>query len=447
MTEVIGVRFKKIGKVYYFDPHGIAVHKGVPVIVETARGQEYGEVAMPNTLLDDARIIQPLKPLVRLATPADTKVLEQNEAFEKEAFRICEEKIAAHKLEMKLVTVEYTFDHGKLLFYFSADGRVDFRELVKDLASVFRTRIELRQIGVRDEAKMIGGLGVCGCTLCCSTFLKEFQPVSINMAKDQGLSLNPSKISGTCGRLMCCLKYENEAYQEMVRQTPPNESLVDTPYGRGNVMDSSLLRGTCRVRMLNNPDSPVTVPCSQCTVLRRGKDKGESLPEEMQIDSPSLLATLEDGDLAAVSVPAPQPQPQRQKNNRPFRQNRPQNRQEYREKSGNAREEATERTLQTEGKKNERNPKSANRNSNRPRQKQNRNNQKPRDNVPAQQPSQVSAPEAASAPSAPSAPSASAPQRNNFNRNRNRRGGYYRSGFRSGKKPEGGDKPASVEKE
>ena len=277
MTEVIGVRFKKVGKVYYFDPCGIQVKNEMPVIVETARGLEYGEVAMANTQVEDSKIVQPLKKLVRPATEADKKTMEQNLQFEKDAFRIGEERIAKHKLDMKLVSVEYTFDRSKILFYFSADGRVDFRELVKDLAGVFRTRIELRQIGVRDEARMIGGLGICGRPLCCSSFLDSFQPVSINMAKDQGLSLNPTKISGTCGRLMCCLKYENEAYQDLLRQTPPNESLVYTPYGRGTVMDSSLLRGTCRVRMQNSADAPVTVPCDQCAVLRRGRDKGEPL--------------------------------------------------------------------------------------------------------------------------------------------------------------------------
>ena len=277
MTEVIGVRFKKVGKVYYFDPCGIQVKNEMPVIVETARGLEYGEVAMANTQVEDSKIVQPLKKLVRPATEADKKTMEQNLQFEKDAFRIGEERIAKHKLDMKLVSVEYTFDRSKILFYFSADGRVDFRELVKDLAGVFRTRIELRQIGVRDEARMIGGLGICGRPLCCSSFLDSFQPVSINMAKDQGLSLNPTKISGTCGRLMCCLKYENEAYQDLLRQTPPNVSLVDTPYGRGTVMDSSLLRGTCRVRMQNSADAPVTVPCDQCAVLRRGRDKGEPL--------------------------------------------------------------------------------------------------------------------------------------------------------------------------
>ena len=212
MTEVIGVRFKKVGKVYYFDPCGIQVEKGQFAIVETARGIEYGEVVMSNRMVEDDKIVKPLKQLQRLANEQDRKIVAENEKMEKEAFSVCEEKIRAHNLEMKLVTVEYTFDRGKILFYFTADGRIDFRELVKDLASVFRTRIELRQIGVRDEAKMLGGLGVCGCPLCCATFLDDFAPVSINMAKDQGLSLNPAKISGSCGRLMCCLKYENEHY-------------------------------------------------------------------------------------------------------------------------------------------------------------------------------------------------------------------------------------------
>ncbi|MBQ4577644.1 MAG: hypothetical protein IJA84_01155 [Clostridia bacterium] len=312
MTEVIGVRFKKVGKVYYFDPCGTKVKDDQPVIVETARGQEYGEVSMANSMVEDNKIVQPLKKLVRLATEADKKTMEQNLQFEKDAFRICEEKIQKHKLDMKLVSVEYTFDRSKILFYFSADGRVDFRELVKDLAGVFRTRIELRQIGVRDEAKMIGGLGICGRPLCCSAFLENFQPVSINMAKDQGLSLNPTKISGTCGRLMCCLKYENDTYQDLLRQTPPNESLVDTPYGRGTVIDTSLLRGTCRVRMQNSTDAPVTVPCDQCTVLRRGRDKGEHI----DLPEPPVPQPLPKAEPAAEAEDTPVQQPAEHKGQR-----------------------------------------------------------------------------------------------------------------------------------
>ncbi|MBQ2651257.1 MAG: stage 0 sporulation family protein [Clostridia bacterium] len=271
MTEIIGVRFKKVGKIYYFDPVGQEIPMGKRVIVETARGIECGETVIPNREVEDGLISQPLKKLIRIATEEDLEVLRTNERLEKEAFAVCEQKIRKHELAMKLVAVEYTFDHSKILFYFSADGRVDFRDLVKDLASVFRTRIELRQIGVRDAAKMVGGLGICGCPLCCSTFLDDFQPVSINMAKDQGLSLNPTKISGTCGRLMCCLKYENEVYQELIKTSPTTDSLVDTPKGKGTVLDVSLLKGCCRVRLQNNPDSPEVFPCEDCKVLRRGK--------------------------------------------------------------------------------------------------------------------------------------------------------------------------------
>ena len=220
MAEVVGVRFKEVGKVYYFNPVNNKLNSGDMVIVETARGFECGEIATPNKTVDDSEITHPLKPIVRIATEKDLQRLAENKEKEKEAYQICEQKIAQHKLDMKLVNVEYTFDNSKILFYFTADGRVDFRALVKDLASVFRTRIELRQIGVRDEAKMLGGLGMCGKPFCCSTFMGEFQPVSIKMAKEQGLSLSPVKISGTCGRLMCCLKYEQEAYTDLLKHTP-----------------------------------------------------------------------------------------------------------------------------------------------------------------------------------------------------------------------------------
>ena len=283
MPEVIGVRFKKVGKVYYFDPDGTTVKNGQQVIVETSRGVECGEVVMPNRDMPEENITAPLKKLLRIANASDLKTLEENEKFEKDAFKICEEKIRKHNLEMKLVTAEYTFDHSKLLFYFSADGRVDFRELVKDLASVFRVRIELRQIGVRDEAKMIGGLGVCGCPLCCSTFLDSFQPVSINMAKDQGLSLNPTKISGTCGRLMCCLKYENNAYQDLIKKAPPTGSIVDTPQGKGVVIENALIKGTCKVKLNNSPDTPATFPCSQCKILSVPEKKSDKQSDAAEI--------------------------------------------------------------------------------------------------------------------------------------------------------------------
>lgn len=255
MAEIIGVRFKDVGKIYSFDPVGIALKAGDFVIVETARGVECGMVATGNHEVDDSELVNPLKPVLRKATEQDLEIVDKNCEKEKEAYKICLQKINKHKLEMKLVDVEYTFDGNKILFYFTADGRVDFRELVKDLASVFRTRIELRQIGVRDEAKMIGGLGICGRPFCCSTFLGEFQPVSIKMAKEQGLSLNPVKISGTCGRLMCCLKHEQNAYDHLLKIIPKQGALVQTPNGKGTVVDVNLLTGKLKVQLDDHPDA------------------------------------------------------------------------------------------------------------------------------------------------------------------------------------------------
>lgn len=255
MAEVVGVRFKEVGKVYYFDPDGKQFKKGDRAIVETARGIECGEVAMDNREVPEKDIVSPLKTVIRAATENDLKIVEENHLKEEKAFKICEEKIAAHKLDMKLVEVEYTFDGSKILFYFTADGRVDFRELVKDLASVFRTRIELRQIGVRDEAKMLGGFGVCGRPFCCGTFLGEFVPVSIKMAKEQGMSLNPVKISGTCGRLMCCLKYEQNTYEHLLRHTPKVGAIVETNEGRGTVIENNLITGMLKVRLDRRPEA------------------------------------------------------------------------------------------------------------------------------------------------------------------------------------------------
>ncbi|MBR4879872.1 MAG: stage 0 sporulation family protein [Clostridia bacterium] len=280
MTEIIGIRFKKVGKIYYFDPNGVQAEKGQFAIVETARGIECGEIVIPNKQVDDDKIVKPLKSLIRIATAEDMATVAQNTALEDQALKICAEKVKNHKLDMKLVAAEYTFDRGKVLFYFTSDGRVDFRELVKDLASVFRTRIELRQIGVRDEAKMVGGLGVCGNPLCCSTFLDDFQSVSINMAKEQGLSLNPTKISGTCGRLMCCLKYENEAYQELTRNTPPVESIVETPDGRGVVTAINLLRGKCTVRLDSAPDALEVYNRDDLKVIRTPRERHSMTQEE-----------------------------------------------------------------------------------------------------------------------------------------------------------------------
>ena len=255
MAEIIGVRFKNVGKIYYFDPDGKQINNGQQVIVETARGVECGEVALPNRIVDDSEIVSPLKKVIRIATAEDLQKITENKKKEQEALEICQQKINEHKLDMKLVDVEYTFDNNKILFYFTADGRVDFRELVKDLASIFRTRIELRQIGVRDESKMLGGLGICGRPFCCSTFLGEFQPVSIKMAKEQSLSLNPTKISGTCGRLMCCLKYEQDVYEQLLKITPKVGAIVNSPDGKGQVIDSNLLTGMIKVRLDKNHDA------------------------------------------------------------------------------------------------------------------------------------------------------------------------------------------------
>jgi len=255
MTKVIGVRFRKAGKVYYFSPGEENIKTGQHVIVETARGVEYGYVVLGTHEVDDKKVIQPLKPVIRMATEADEETERKNKEKEKEAFKICLEKIKKHDLDMKLIDTEYTFDNNKVLFYFTADGRIDFRELVKDLASVFKTRIELRQIGVRDETKIVGGIGICGRPLCCASYLSEFIPVSIKMAKEQNLSLNPTKISGVCGRLMCCLKYEEETYEELNSKLPNVGDYVTTDDGlKGEVHSVSILRQMVKVIVTVNGD-------------------------------------------------------------------------------------------------------------------------------------------------------------------------------------------------
>lgn len=254
-VEVVGVRFRSAGKMYYFDPHGLRIKKGESVIVETTRGPEFGDVCLGNSMVSANDTVTPLRPVLRIATPEDVARNADNRKKEQDALSICREKILSHGLEMKLIDVQYAFDGSKLLFYFSAEGRVDFRELVKDLASVFRTRIELRQIGIRDEAKMLGGIGACGRTLCCSTFLPDFAQVSIKMAKDQNLSLNSAKISGVCGRLMCCLRYEADVYAEEIRKTPSNDTLVRTEDGVGVVVSSTPLAGTIRVVLKDSQDT------------------------------------------------------------------------------------------------------------------------------------------------------------------------------------------------
>ncbi len=257
MVKVVGVKFKDTGKAYYFAPGELTPHIGEAVIVETARGLEYGNVSNAITEVKEEEIVSPLKEIVRIANKQDEIQLTKNREKEKEAFSICEEKIAKHNLDMKLVDVEYTFDGNKVLFYFTSEGRVDFRELVKDLASVFRTRIELRQIGIRDEAKMLGGLGICGRGLCCASFLDGFHPVSIKMAKEQGLSLNPTKISGTCGRLMCCLKYEQNCYDEFTKCMPSVGSLVSTPKGDGTVLNTLAFSGVVKVKLENDIETDI----------------------------------------------------------------------------------------------------------------------------------------------------------------------------------------------
>ncbi|MCM3667124.1 stage 0 sporulation family protein [Mesobacillus subterraneus] len=247
MYDVVGVRFKKAGKIYYFDPGDLSIQKDEFVIVETVRGVEYGRVVTPRKQVGEKDVVLPLKKVVRIADQKDRLIVEENQTAAKEAYDVCSEKVNEHQLDMKLVDVEYTFDRNKVIFYFTADGRVDFRELVKDLASIFRTRIELRQIGVRDEAKMLGGIGPCGRMLCCSTFLGDFDPVSIKMAKDQNLSLNPTKISGLCGRLMCCLKYENDEYETAKELLPDLGEMIVTPNGPGKVVGLNILERVMQV--------------------------------------------------------------------------------------------------------------------------------------------------------------------------------------------------------
>ncbi|MBR2878881.1 MAG: stage 0 sporulation family protein [Clostridia bacterium] len=276
MVEIVGVRFKKVGKIYYFDPCKTKFEESEYVIVETQRGIEIGVVVLANRQVEDGEISVPLKPVIRKATEADLKQEERNVQKEKEAFYTALERIKKHNLDMKLIDTEYTFDGGKLLFYFTADGRVDFRDLVKDLASIFRTRIELRQIGVRDEAKMLGGLGVCGRRLCCNSFLGEFIPVSIKMAKEQSLSLNPTKISGTCGRLMCCLKYEQDTYDALAKDLPGYGALVKTPDGEGSVVKVEILQKKIGVK-LSGDHPPKEYLVDEIKILKNTNKKVEDV--------------------------------------------------------------------------------------------------------------------------------------------------------------------------
>lgn len=269
MVKVVGVRFKKAGKIYYFAPGDLKINKGDSVIVETARGIEFGECVIGEKEIEIEEIVVPLKSVIRKATDEDIQKHLENKSKEKEAFSICLDKIQQHNLQMKLIDVEYTFDNNKVIFYFTADGRVDFRELVKDLAAIFRTRIELRQIGVRDEAKMIGGLGPCGRTMCCSTYLGDFAPVSIKMAKEQNLSLNPTKISGICGRLMCCLNFEQETYEEIRKRLPKIGSIVRTEYGDGEVISNSVVKESvkAKIKVLNAEEVIKEIPIEELSLI------------------------------------------------------------------------------------------------------------------------------------------------------------------------------------
>ena len=277
-VEVVDIQFRPGQKVYYFDPDGVAFEAGDPVIIDTARGAEYGICTAGNHTIPPKDVVAPLRKVIRRANAQDEKIITENRAKEKKAYDVCMQKITEHGLDMQLVSAEVAFDSSKILFYFTADERVDFRELVKNLAGVFHTRIELRQIGVRDKAKMVGGLGICGRPFCCASFLDDFQPVSIKMAKTQNLSLNPTKISGTCGRLMCCLKYEQDAYEDLIRNSPKLDSFVDTPDGRGTVVELDLLRQRVKVRMEENPETIAAFANGDIAVLRNGKAKKNDPP-------------------------------------------------------------------------------------------------------------------------------------------------------------------------
>ena len=317
MVEIISIRFKNGGKEYYFNPNGIRFQAGDGVIVETTRGVEYASCVRGNTMIDEMELTAPLRPVVRMATAEDIRTLERNSERERHAMSVCRKKIAEHGLEMKLVGSEYSFDGSKILFFFTSEGRVDFRALVKDLAGTLHTRIELRQIGVRDEAKLLGGLGICGKPFCCSQFLEEFQPVSIKMAKTQNLSLNPTKISGTCGRLMCCLKFEQDAYEDLMKRAPKQESFVETPDGAGTVCGINLLRQTAQVRLESDPDSPRTYHNCELCVVRSGRGRRPEGYVEPPLEELSKLRrkeeesapTAEDSLAAALEAAFPSREP------------------------------------------------------------------------------------------------------------------------------------------
>lgn len=283
MTEVASIKFNNNNKYYYFDPNGVSLKKGDKLVVETAKGQDLGECVAANHYVDDDELVLPLRPVIRVATEEDLELLALNKAREKEAFEICKKKIAEHNLEMRLVDVECSFDGGKIIFFFTSENRVDFRELVKDLAAVFRTRIEMRQIGVRDETKMLGGIGICGRPFCCNQFLRDFEPVSTKMAKTQSMSLNPAKISGSCGRLMCCLRYEQAAYEHLLKQLPKTGAFVQTVSGYGNVVQNSTLRQQVRVRLDGEADNLKTFDVDQVATVPGGRPANGEKPADVLV--------------------------------------------------------------------------------------------------------------------------------------------------------------------
>ena len=431
MTEVISVRFRNGCKEYYFDPKGLTVPTDTDVIVETAQGPEFARCSQGNHQVEDDAVVKPLRGLIRIATDNDRHTAAYNRGREKEAFEVCKKKIQQHKLEMKLVRVECSFDGSKILFFFTADGRVDFRELVKDLAGVFRARIELRQIGVRDEAKMLGGLGICGRPFCCSQFMDEFLPVSIKMAKTQSLSLNPTKISGTCGRLMCCLKYEQDAYEDALKRMPKNDSFVQTPDGPGNVCEVNVLRETMKVRLDEKPDSPRCYHNCEVCVLRNGKGSRDGIqvpqerperyveerPEE-EVPMPLVIADFD------PDAPAREERPPRRRNDRRRRGgSRPQ-------QAGEKAPEKAEKPRQTEKKR----PEAPNTDE-KPRSRRRKSGDRPQEG--GSRPQAAKNPPTPAAPKPPQKPAGEgAAQEGVQSRRRPRhRGGRRRSG--------GGSSPAS----
>ena len=425
MTEVISVRFRNGCKEYYFDPKGLTVPTDTDVIVETAQGPEFARCSQGNHQVEDGAVVKPLRGLIRIATDNDRHTAAYNRGREKEAFEVCKKKIQQHKLEMKLVRVECSFDGSKILFFFTADGRVDFRELVKDLAGVFRARIELRQIGVRDEAKMIGGLGICGRPFCCSQFMDEFLPVSIKMAKTQSLSLNPTKISGTCGRLMCCLKYEQDAYEDALKRMPKNDSFVQTPDGPGNVCEVNVLRETMKVRLDEKPDSPRCYHNCEVCVLRNGKGSRDGIqvpqerperyveerPEE-EVPMPLVIADFD------PDAPAREERPPRRRNDRRRKGgSRPQ-------QIGEKAPEKAEKLRQTEKKRPE-----AAKTEDKPRSRRRKSGDRPQEG--GSRPQAAKNPPKPAAPKPPQKPAGEAQEGAQSRRRPRHRGGRRRSGGNS----------------